>query len=105
MLATLGERRRAGQVLVGFAAETGEGGLERAREKLARKDADLFVFNDVSRPDIGFDATDNEVTLLAASGERDGREGTEGGDRSGDPRRGGDAARMAERAVEPAPPG
>ena len=70
VLAELGERRREGQLLVGFAAETGEPGLERAREKLARKGADLFVLNDVSRPDIGFDASDNEVTLLAASGER-----------------------------------
>ncbi|HKD94629.1 MAG TPA: bifunctional phosphopantothenoylcysteine decarboxylase/phosphopantothenate--cysteine ligase CoaBC [Gaiellaceae bacterium] len=70
VLSVLGERRRDGQLLVGFAAETGEGGLERARAKLARKGADLFVLNDVSRPDIGFDASDNEVTLLATSGER-----------------------------------
>jgi phosphopantothenoylcysteine decarboxylase/phosphopantothenate--cysteine ligase len=70
VLSELGERRREGQLLVGFAAETGEPGLGRAREKLARKGADLFVLNDVSRPDIGFDASDNEVTLLAASGER-----------------------------------
>jgi phosphopantothenoylcysteine decarboxylase/phosphopantothenate--cysteine ligase len=70
VLSELGERRREGQLLVGFAAETGEPGLERAREKLARKGADLFVLNDVSRPDIGFDASENEVTLLAASGER-----------------------------------
>jgi phosphopantothenoylcysteine decarboxylase/phosphopantothenate--cysteine ligase len=70
VLSELGERRREGQLLVGFAAETGEPGLERAREKLARKGADLFVLNDVSRPDVGFDASENEVTLLAASGER-----------------------------------
>ena len=70
VLSALGERRRKGQLLVGFAAETGDAGLDRAREKLARKGADLFVLNDVSRPDIGFDASDNEVTLVAASGER-----------------------------------
>jgi phosphopantothenoylcysteine decarboxylase / phosphopantothenate---cysteine ligase len=70
VLSALGERRHEGQVLVGFAAETGDAGLERARQKLARKGADLFVLNDVSRPDIGFDASDNEVTLLTASGER-----------------------------------
>ena len=70
VLSALGERRREGQLLVGFAAETGDAGLERARRKLADKGADLFVLNDVSRPDIGFDASDNEVTLLAASGER-----------------------------------
>jgi phosphopantothenoylcysteine decarboxylase/phosphopantothenate--cysteine ligase len=70
VLAALGERRRDGQLLVGFAAETGAAGLERAREKLFRKRADLFVLNDVARPDIGFDAADNEVTLLAAGAER-----------------------------------
>ena len=70
VLSALGERRREGQLLVGFAAETGETGLDRARQKLARKGADLFVLNDISRPDIGFDASDNEVTLLAPSGER-----------------------------------
>src|SRR5581483_220118 len=70
VLATLGATRREGQLLVGFAAETGEGGLERARAKLARKGADLFVFNDVARPDIGFDAAENEVTLVTADAER-----------------------------------
>jgi phosphopantothenoylcysteine decarboxylase/phosphopantothenate--cysteine ligase len=71
VLARLGERRVPGQVLVGFAADEGERGLERAREKLATKHADLFVFNDVGRPDIGFESTDNEVTLV-----RDGSEQT-----------------------------
>jgi len=70
VLAELGLRRREGQVLVGFAADEGDGGLARAREKLARKRADLFVFNDVSRSDIGFDAADNEATLVSAGGER-----------------------------------
>lgn len=70
VLATLGARRRDGQLLVGFAADHGERGLRRAREKLARKGADLVVFNDVSRADIGFDAPDNEVTLVSAAGER-----------------------------------
>jgi phosphopantothenoylcysteine decarboxylase / phosphopantothenate---cysteine ligase len=70
VLSLLGERRRDGQLLVGFGAETGGAGLERAREKLARKGADLFVLNDVSRTDIGFDAYENEVTLLTAASER-----------------------------------
>jgi phosphopantothenoylcysteine decarboxylase / phosphopantothenate---cysteine ligase len=69
VLAALGERRVPGQVLVGFAADIGDTGLARARTKLAAKKADLFVFNDVGRSDIGFDASDNAVTLLAASGE------------------------------------
>ena len=70
VLAAFGERRAPGQLLVGFAADQGEGGLERARDKLTNKKADLFVFNDVSRTDIGFDSSDNEVTLLDARGER-----------------------------------
>lgn len=70
VLAALGERRRPGQLLVGFAADHGERGLERAREKLRNKKADLFVFNDVGRSDIGFESIDNEVTLLGAGGER-----------------------------------
>jgi phosphopantothenoylcysteine decarboxylase/phosphopantothenate--cysteine ligase len=70
VLSTLGAGRREGRLLVGFAAETGADGLERAREKLARKGADLFVLNDVSRTDIGFDTYENEVTLLTPSGER-----------------------------------
>jgi phosphopantothenoylcysteine decarboxylase / phosphopantothenate---cysteine ligase len=70
VLAMLGDRRRKGQLLVGFAAETGGDGLERARHKLSRKGADVFVLNDVSRTDIGFDAYENEVTLVTAAGER-----------------------------------
>jgi phosphopantothenoylcysteine decarboxylase/phosphopantothenate--cysteine ligase len=70
VLSELGSHRANGQVLVGFAADRGEGGLERAREKLTRKGANLFVFNDVSRTDIGFDADDNEVVLLAPGSER-----------------------------------
>src|SRR4051812_12053508 len=70
VLQELGERRREGQLLVGFAADHGERGLERAREKLERKRSDLIVFNDVSRGDIGFDAADNEVVLISNSGER-----------------------------------
>ena len=70
ILRTLGERRSNGQVLVSFAADLGERGLERAREKLKRKRADLVVFNDVSRDGIAFDADDNEVVLITATGER-----------------------------------
>lgn len=70
ILAALGEAKRNGQVLVGFAAEQGEAGIERAREKARRKRADLVVFNDVSQEGVGFDAEENEVVLLSASGER-----------------------------------
>jgi len=69
VLRTLGERRTNGQVLVGFAADGGESGLARAREKLGRKGADLIFFNDVSRADIGFDAADNELVMIGREGE------------------------------------
>jgi phosphopantothenoylcysteine decarboxylase/phosphopantothenate--cysteine ligase len=70
ILAELGRRRRDGQVLVGFAADEGEAGLEAARAKRERKGVNLLVFNDVSRSDIGFEAEDNEVTLIREDGER-----------------------------------
>jgi len=70
VLRELGARRANGQLLVGFAADRGERGLERAREKLGNKQVDLIVFNDVSRDDIGFDAADNEVVLVSGSSER-----------------------------------
>jgi phosphopantothenoylcysteine decarboxylase/phosphopantothenate--cysteine ligase len=70
VLAELGKRSRNGRVLVGFAAEVGEEGLARAREKLERKGANLFVFNDVSRRDVGFDAEENEVVLITRHEER-----------------------------------
>jgi phosphopantothenoylcysteine decarboxylase/phosphopantothenate--cysteine ligase len=70
VLRTLGERRTDRQVLVGFAADHGEQGLARAREKLAHKRVDLVVYNDVSRDDIGFDSDENEVVLVTATGEQ-----------------------------------
>jgi len=70
VLRELGSRRIDGRVLVGFAADAGEPGLERARAKLDNKNANLFVFNDISRTDIGFDAPENEVTLVGTQGER-----------------------------------
>ena len=71
VLAQLGEQERNGQVLVGFGAELGEAGLERKRRMLTDKNLDLVVYNDVSAPGIGFDSTDNEVTLVTRSGERE----------------------------------
>jgi phosphopantothenoylcysteine decarboxylase/phosphopantothenate--cysteine ligase len=56
-------------VLVGFAAEHGEGGLERARGKLERKNVDMIVMNDISRTDIGFESVFNEIMLLTSNGE------------------------------------
>jgi phosphopantothenoylcysteine decarboxylase/phosphopantothenate--cysteine ligase len=54
-------------ILAGFAAETADH-LEHARRKLAAKNCDLLVLNDVAQPGIGFGAEDNEVTLLYADG-------------------------------------
>jgi phosphopantothenoylcysteine decarboxylase / phosphopantothenate---cysteine ligase len=67
---TLGERKRDGQVLVAFGAEHGQEGLERKRVMLETKNADLVVFNDVGRSDIGFDSADNEVVLISRDRER-----------------------------------
>jgi phosphopantothenoylcysteine decarboxylase/phosphopantothenate--cysteine ligase len=66
VLAELGRRRANGQLLVGFAADHGDEGLERARAKLEAKAVDLIVFNDISRDDIGFDAAENEVVIISA---------------------------------------
>jgi phosphopantothenoylcysteine decarboxylase/phosphopantothenate--cysteine ligase len=68
VLGTLAAGRRAGQVLVGFAAETGEGAVSRGAEKLARKRLDAIVVNDVAAAGIGFDSADNEVTIVIADG-------------------------------------
>jgi phosphopantothenoylcysteine decarboxylase / phosphopantothenate---cysteine ligase len=68
VLSGLAAGRRPGQALVGFAAEQGEG-LEAARDKLERKGLDAVVLNDISRADIGFDAPENEVTIVTADGE------------------------------------
>jgi phosphopantothenoylcysteine decarboxylase/phosphopantothenate--cysteine ligase len=70
VLTTLAERRRPGQLLVGFAAEHGDGAVERAREKLARKRLDAVVVNDIGAPGIGFDTAENEVTIVTADGDR-----------------------------------
>jgi phosphopantothenoylcysteine decarboxylase/phosphopantothenate--cysteine ligase len=67
ILRALGEVRREGQLLVGFAAET-ESLREHARRKLREKRLDLIVSNDVSRPDAGFGTETNRAVLLDAAG-------------------------------------
>jgi len=66
----LGKQKRCGQLLVAFGAEHGDEGRERKRSMLETKNADLVVYNDVGRADIGFDAADNEVVLMARDGDR-----------------------------------
>jgi phosphopantothenoylcysteine decarboxylase / phosphopantothenate---cysteine ligase len=68
ILAGLSSRARAEQTLIGFAAEYGGDAEVRAREKLARKRLDMVVMNDVSDPRIGFDSSDNAVSLVTGSG-------------------------------------
>ena len=61
--AALGKEKRADQVFIGFAAETNDV-LEHARTKLARKNLDMIVANDVTQPGAGFDVLTNIVTLI-----------------------------------------
>jgi phosphopantothenoylcysteine decarboxylase/phosphopantothenate--cysteine ligase len=68
IVAAAARGRRPGQTIVGFAAERGAEAIERAAAKLERKGLDAIVFNDVSRPEIGFDSERNEVTIVEAAG-------------------------------------
>ena len=68
ILAALGRAKRSGQVVVGFAAET-EKLREHAAAKLAAKNVDLIVANDVSAPDAGFEVDTNRAVLLNAHGD------------------------------------
>jgi phosphopantothenoylcysteine decarboxylase/phosphopantothenate--cysteine ligase len=63
ILASLTATKTDQQTVVAFAAEAGEN-VERAKEKLARKKADLMVLNDISNPAIGFESQENAVTLI-----------------------------------------
>ncbi len=60
------QRPRAGQVVVGFAAETDDV-LANGREKLARKGCDLLVVNEVGE-ELGFETADNAAVVLGADG-------------------------------------
>jgi phosphopantothenoylcysteine decarboxylase/phosphopantothenate--cysteine ligase len=70
VLSSLSERRRPDQLLVGFAAEDGEGALAYGRDKLTRKKLDAIVVNDIGGSGIGFESPDNEVWIVTADGER-----------------------------------
>lgn len=75
ILAGLVARRRPGQVIVGFAAETGDDAAsarQHAEAKARRKGADLLVFNEVSETR-GFGDVPNEVVMLDAAGTEVGR--------------------------------
>ncbi|MDO4547276.1 MAG: bifunctional phosphopantothenoylcysteine decarboxylase/phosphopantothenate--cysteine ligase CoaBC, partial [Clostridia bacterium] len=63
----LGEKKRPGQVLVAFAAETGDV-IENAKGKLLKKNADFVVANDVTQPGAGFAVETNRVTIVDKDG-------------------------------------
>jgi len=67
ILAGLAGRRRPGQVLVGFAAETSDV-VAHARDKVLGKGVDLIVANDVSAPGVGFEHDTNAVTIVGPDG-------------------------------------
>ncbi len=69
VLRSLAARRRSDQTVVGFAAEHGDGALAYGRDKLRAKGLDAIVVNDVCGEGIGFDALDNEVTIVTAGAE------------------------------------
>jgi phosphopantothenoylcysteine decarboxylase/phosphopantothenate--cysteine ligase len=66
ILAEVVAKRRPGQLMVGFAAET-QNAIENGRAKLNQKGIDAIVVNDVSQPGIGFDSERNAVTILTAA--------------------------------------
>jgi phosphopantothenoylcysteine decarboxylase/phosphopantothenate--cysteine ligase len=67
ILASLGAAKRPDQVVIGFAAETNDL-LANAKSKLAAKNLDAIVANDVSKPQVGFEHATNEVVILLADG-------------------------------------
>ena len=67
VLSQVAAARSNGMLVIGFAAET-ENVIENARQKLASKNLDAIVANDVSRADSGFDTTTNAVTIITKNG-------------------------------------
>lgn len=66
ILNTLSEKKKRGQFLVGFSAESGEK-INNTKEKMKNKNIDIMVLNDISRNDIGFDSNYNEVTVITGN--------------------------------------
>ncbi len=70
VIAKLAKQRRRDQTLIAFAAEHGAQAISYGLEKLGKKGVDAVVVNDVGQTEIGFDVSDNEVTILTADGGR-----------------------------------
>lgn len=68
ILKELGQKKREGQILVGFAAET-QNLLQYAKEKIAKKNLDFIVANDVTKPGAGFNTATNLVKIISRGGE------------------------------------
>jgi len=68
ILATLGARKKDGQIIVGFALETNDE-LDHAKDKLARKNLDLIVLNSMRDKGAGFATDTNKVTVISRNGE------------------------------------
>jgi phosphopantothenoylcysteine decarboxylase/phosphopantothenate--cysteine ligase len=67
ILMSMGEKKRAGQFLVGFALETTDE-LNRAKEKLSKKNLDMIVMNSLNDEGAGFEVSTNKVTIIDRSG-------------------------------------
>ena len=63
ILKYIGDNKREGQKVIGFAAETNNL-IEYAKEKIVKKNLDYIVANDISKKDIGFGSDDNEVYII-----------------------------------------
>lgn len=68
ILSELGRNKSNGQVLIGFAAED-QNLVQNAKDKLIKKNLDLILANDISKPGVGFETETNQVTLIDRSGE------------------------------------
>jgi phosphopantothenoylcysteine decarboxylase/phosphopantothenate--cysteine ligase len=73
IIKAVGSVKKDCQIVVGFAAETGQS-IEKAKKKLTKKNADMIVVNDVSLPGAGFDHDTNVVTFILRSGEMEQHE-------------------------------
>jgi phosphopantothenoylcysteine decarboxylase/phosphopantothenate--cysteine ligase len=67
IIAEIGTKKKKGQVVVGFAADT-KNAVRNARKKLREKNLDLIVANDITSPDSGFAAETNKATLIDRAG-------------------------------------
>ncbi len=68
ILKELGQKKHEGQILIGFAAET-QNLLQYAKEKIAKKNLDFIVANDVTMKGAGFNTATNVVKIISRSGE------------------------------------